>query len=139
MAMEGRKYTTPITYRYGFQGMEWNIETKTHNTLFRFYSPEYGRWWSPDPIVQPWQSNYSAMDGNPIFFTDPFGLKAGGGGGKSTSANDNTFYYGGSMSEVVVTAPKKTPSQTQAKGVPNNVGISMSSMVNSMNRMVYSN
>ena len=66
--------------RYMFQGMEWDIETKTYNTLFRFYSPEYGRWWSPDPIVQPWQSTYSAMDGNPVFFRDPFGLRAGGGG-----------------------------------------------------------
>ena len=62
--------------RYMFQGMEWDIETKTYNTLYRFYSPEYGRWWSPDPIVQPWQSTYSAMDGNPVFFTDPLGLKA---------------------------------------------------------------
>ena len=51
-------------------------EGNAYYTLFREYDPDLGRWWRPDPIFQPWQSPYSAFDGNPIMFTDVWGLEA---------------------------------------------------------------
>ena len=51
-------------------------EGNAYYTLFREYYPDLGRWWRPDPIFQPWQSPYSAFDGNPIMLTDVWGLEA---------------------------------------------------------------
>ena len=51
-------------------------EGNAYYTLFREYDPDLGRWWRPDPIFQPWQSPYSAFNGNPIMFTDVWGLEA---------------------------------------------------------------
>ena len=51
-------------------------EGNAYYTLFREYDPDLGRWWRPDPIFQPWQSPYSAFDGNPIMLTDVWGLEA---------------------------------------------------------------
>ncbi len=44
-----------------------------YTTYFRQYDPRSGRWWSTDPVIHPWQSSYTAMDNNPVRFTDPFG------------------------------------------------------------------
>ena len=44
-----------------------------YTTYFRQYDPRSGRWWSVDPVIHPWQSSYTAMDNNPVRFTDPFG------------------------------------------------------------------
>ena len=51
-------------------------EGNAYYTLFREYDPDLGRWWRPDPIFQPWQSPYSAFDGNPIMLTDVWVLEA---------------------------------------------------------------
>ena len=51
-------------------------EGNAYYTLFREYDPDLGRWWRPDPIFQPWQSPYSAFDGNPIMLTDVWGLES---------------------------------------------------------------
>ena len=51
-------------------------EGNAYYTLFREYDPDLGRWWRPNPIFQPWQSPYSAFDGNPIMLTDVWGLEA---------------------------------------------------------------
>jgi hypothetical protein len=40
--------------------------------------PRLGRWFSVDPIFQPWQSPYTSMDNNPICLNDVRGLKVGG-------------------------------------------------------------
>ena len=50
-------------------------EGNAYYTLFREYDPDLGRWWRPDPIFQPWQSPYSAFNGNPIMLTDVWGLE----------------------------------------------------------------
>ena len=50
---------------------------------YSVYDPDLGRWWRPDPIFQPWQSPYSAFDGNPIMFTDVWGL---------VSTDPNNYY-----------------------------------------------
>jgi hypothetical protein len=45
-----------------------------HNTsYFRELDARTGRWWSVDPVWQPWQSNYCTFDNNPIALADPSG------------------------------------------------------------------
>ena len=75
-------------------------EGNAYYTLFREYDPDLGRWWRPDPIFQPWQSPYSAFDGNPIMLTDVWGLKV-------VTDPDGTQHY--STEDVVVTANRYSP------------------------------
>lgn len=80
MQMPGRS-TNSGDYRYGYNGMEKDDETKgisgsSYTTEFRQYDPRLGRWASLDPLMQmfPGVSPYCAFDNNPIFFIDPYGL-----------------------------------------------------------------
>lgn len=79
-------------YRYGFNGVEKDDEVKgdgnSYNTDFRMYDPRVGRWLSIDPITHPFQSPYTAFNDNPIYFSDPSGLKGKGPGGDDPSAVD---------------------------------------------------
>lgn len=67
------------SYRYGYnKGSEKDDEitgvTGSHfTTYFREFDTRLLIPWSPDPVIQPWQSPYSYMDGNPIIYNDPFG------------------------------------------------------------------
>ncbi|MFN7879040.1 MAG: polymorphic toxin type 50 domain-containing protein [Sphingobacteriia bacterium] len=83
-AMEGRSFSIS-SYRFGFQGMEKEGELygdgNAYYTQYRMLDVRIGRWFSTDPVVQPWMSPYSAFDNNPIFLIDPLGLKAIGGDG----------------------------------------------------------
>ena len=56
-------------------GMEKSPEIGSgHNTtFFRELDSRTGRWWSVDPVWQPWQSNYSTFDNNPVALSDPSG------------------------------------------------------------------
>ena len=69
-----------LPYLFGYNGMMKDNhvagEGNAYYTLFREYDPDLGRWWRPDPIFQPWQSPYSAFDGNPIMLTDVWGLES---------------------------------------------------------------
>jgi RHS repeat-associated protein len=64
-------------YRFGYQGSEKDNEFKgdgnSYTTEFRQLDPRLGRWLSVDPVIQPWQSTYCAMDDNPLFFYDKKG------------------------------------------------------------------
>ena len=53
-------------------------EGNSYTTEFRQYDSRIGRWLSLDPLMAqfPWQSPYCAFDNNPVYFTDPTGLKA---------------------------------------------------------------
>ena len=77
MPQPGRTWDNSLWYRYGFNGMESDLGVKGtgnhYTTYFRQYDPRSGRWWSTDPVIHPWQSSYTAMDNNPVRFTDPFG------------------------------------------------------------------
>jgi RHS repeat-associated protein len=42
-------------------------------TQYRMLDVRIGRWFSTDPVVQPWMSPYSAFDNNPIFLVDQEG------------------------------------------------------------------
>ncbi|MGN6293130.1 MAG: LamG-like jellyroll fold domain-containing protein [Chitinophagaceae bacterium] len=77
MGMVGRKFRVGDLYRYGFNGMEQDPETKgdgnSYSTLNRIYDPRLGRWLSIDPIIKHGESPYSGYHDNPIMFNDPFG------------------------------------------------------------------
>ncbi len=51
----------------------YNMAGAFYSTYFRGYDPRLGRWISPDPVFQPWQSPYAAMDNNPMNMIDPNG------------------------------------------------------------------
>jgi RHS repeat-associated protein len=73
--MPGRNNSS--TYRYGFNGMEKDNETKgngnVYNTEFRQYDPRLSRWFSIDPKASAVESPYAGFANNPILFADPFG------------------------------------------------------------------
>ncbi|MEO5643559.1 MAG: polymorphic toxin-type HINT domain-containing protein [Bacteroidia bacterium] len=74
-------------YRYKFNGMETDPESKNgegldYTTEYRAYDARVGRWFSPDPIVKPWESPYAAFANNPVYYIDPSGLDPGDGTGK---------------------------------------------------------
>jgi RHS repeat-associated protein len=75
-AMAGRKFSSGA-YRYGFNGMEKDDEVKgegnSYTTHYRLYDSRTGRWFSPDPIVLPYESPYAANMNNPNFYNDPDG------------------------------------------------------------------
>jgi len=64
-------------YRFGYQGSEMTNEMSgngnEYTTYFRQLDPRLGRWFSVDPVVQPWQSPYMSMDGNPVGLNDQMG------------------------------------------------------------------
>ena len=67
-----------------FGDMDFNAETATNHAIFRNYSPQQGRWTTPDPYDGSYdQSNpqsfnrYSYALNSPLVFTDPFGLNCG--------------------------------------------------------------
>jgi len=76
MAMVGRNLNIS-DYRFGYQGSEMTNEMagngNEYTTYFRQLDPRLGRWFSTDPVVQPWQSPYMAMNANPITYNDPTG------------------------------------------------------------------
>lgn len=77
MDMPARNYVSE-QYRYGYQGSERDPEMlggQAYTTFFRALDPRLGRWFTPDPINQPWQSPYCSMDNNPIFMVDVLGDK----------------------------------------------------------------
>lgn len=107
-------------YRYGFNGEEKDDEIagsgNHYTTEWRELDPRIGgRWWSPDPIVKPWESPYAGFANNPIFFSDPEGLNPDppkGGGGNPPEQ----IYDGGGLEEVVITAEKPSKTESGIKG-----------------------
>ncbi len=72
-------------YRFGYQGSEKDNEVNSSNgtsytTEFRQLDTRLGRWFSSDPVFQPWQSSYTSMDNNPVNLTDVEGLATNDGG-----------------------------------------------------------
>ncbi len=79
MEQEQNCWTDPdYKARFGFQGMERGHMAEesgnSYSKMFRQYDVRLGRWMSPDPIFQPWQSPYNGFDGNPVSLTDRLGL-----------------------------------------------------------------
>jgi RHS repeat-associated protein len=70
MAIQGRKYTSSSSYRYGFNGKENDSESGTIDFGARAYDARLGRWLSIDPKVHPYESPYVGMANGPIQFKD---------------------------------------------------------------------
>ncbi len=73
------KKSSAERYMFGYQGSEKDNEVNSSNgtsytTEFRQLDTRLGRWFSSDPVFQPWQSSYTSMDNNPINLTDVRGL-----------------------------------------------------------------
>ncbi len=70
----GRSWSGGSEYRYGFNGQEQDDEVYGNGNLntaeFWEYDTRLGRRWNLDPINQPWQSLYSALNNSPICFFD---------------------------------------------------------------------
>jgi RHS repeat-associated protein len=82
MNMEGRGFSGSLNYRFGYQGSEKDNEVNSskgtsYTTEFRQLDTRLGRWFSSDPVFQPWQSSYTSMDNNPINLTDVRGNVTG--------------------------------------------------------------
>jgi hypothetical protein len=69
------------SYRYGFGGHEKEDEVNGNGNHLSFadygYDPRLARRWDIDPLSSqyPWQSPYVVFNNNPIYFSDPTGLK----------------------------------------------------------------
>jgi len=82
--MPGRSFSSN-SYRFGYNaGSEKDDEIfgttgSAYHTYFRELDNRINRWWGIDPKTNltPWQSPYSYMDGNPIWFNDPRGNVVG--------------------------------------------------------------
>ncbi|MEY5041270.1 MAG: hypothetical protein RLZZ414_818 [Bacteroidota bacterium] len=77
-----------LNYRFGYQGSEKDNEVNSSNgssytTEFRQLDTRLGRWFSVDPVFQPWQSSYTSMDNNPVNLTDVLGDQADGAAKKT--------------------------------------------------------
>ncbi len=84
MNMEGRGFSGSLNYAHGYQGSRMDNEINnahgtSYTTEFRQLDTRLGRWFSSDPILQPFQSSYTSMDNNPINLTDVRGDKIDGG------------------------------------------------------------
>ncbi len=82
MDMPGRKFIGSA-YGFGYQGSlkAGELGANQYTTYFRELDARILRWWSPDPVYQPWQSPYCVMDGNPVALVDPMGAQSEGGEG----------------------------------------------------------
>jgi RHS repeat-associated protein len=133
------KKTSAEEYLFGYQGSEKDNEVNSSNgssytTEFRQLDTRLGRWFSSDPVFQPWQSSYTSMDNNPVNLTDVLGDETGKGinfdgkvaGDLVTDEDGNKFVYWGTdnngkpilqisvpveLDEVVINATKKEPDQ----------------------------
>ena len=96
MEMAGRGFSG--SYRFGYQGSEKDNEVagdgNSYTTEFRQLDPRLGRWFSVDPVFQPWQSPYTSMDNNPIQYTDVTGQYIDNGDGTYSLENSKETVRG---------------------------------------------
>jgi RHS repeat-associated protein len=76
----GQLFSGSPTDSFGFTGLQWDPTTATNHATYRQFSPQQGRWQSPDPYpgsynwADPQSLNrYTYVNGRPMAFTDPSG------------------------------------------------------------------
>jgi RHS repeat-associated protein len=76
----GQLFTGSTTDAFGFTGLEWDPTTALWHAAARQFSPQQGRWMSPDPYegsynwADPQSLNrYAYVNGMPTWGTDPTG------------------------------------------------------------------
>ena len=103
--MAGRGFSG--SYRFGYQGSEKDNEVSgdgnSYTTEFRQLDPRLGRWFSVDPVFQPWQSPYTSMDSDPIGLNDPLGLDPDPE--NEGPMNDGGYTQGGDIGVIDDTSP----------------------------------
>jgi RHS repeat-associated protein len=68
--------------RFQYTGQMWLPVPGMYSYKARFYAPKLGRFLQPDPIgYADGMNRYAYVGGDPVNFTDPFGLEAGDKGG----------------------------------------------------------
>ncbi len=79
----GNLLQASTTSGYAYTGREWDAETGLYFYRARYYDPQLGRFMSEDPIRFSGGVNFYAYAlGNPLRYTDPFGLAPCPGGPK---------------------------------------------------------
>ncbi len=120
--MPEREYSAGSGYRYGFNGMERDDDSKgignSYTTEFRQYDPRIGRWFSIDPKSRelPEHSPYISMGNNPItqtdiggdFFTNVIGFAVGATVDYAFQVGANILNNGGRVSVDAFTNVDKT-------------------------------
>ncbi|WP_216825117.1 RHS repeat-associated core domain-containing protein [Agarilytica rhodophyticola] len=105
---------THVTMNFRFPGQYFDQETGTHYNYFRTYDPRLGRYLQSDPIgLQGGINTYAYVGGNPLKYSDPYGLWAhiGIGAGAGAIVNGgayilttNNFTWSGLGRQVVIGA-----------------------------------
>lgn len=61
---------------FKYTGREYDPESGLYNYRMRYYNPESGRLVSRDPVDQPGQDTFNYVGGDPINYTDPWGMES---------------------------------------------------------------
>ncbi len=91
MTMPGRNWISSVGgYRYSHNGHEKENEIfeGAQSAEYWMYDSRLGRRWELDPLAYEYQSPYAAFNNNPIYFSDPRGLKGDGDGNKGKKGGD---------------------------------------------------
>jgi RHS repeat-associated protein len=73
-----------FAFNQRFPGQYWDQETNLHYNYLRDYEPAVGRYIQSDPVgVRGGINTYAYVRGNPLLYTDPYGLWPFGAPGRS--------------------------------------------------------